>query len=552
MFGLADALEDAAQAAAEAVQDFLIEFNNPPAALGGLGAAWPPVRGPFNGPNEGLDMPLAAPEVRPELPFFGMGRARYPVIGDTVTARIYLGRGNGVASPAHRSQVRCNLCPPDWEKFSLPNHAKDCCPEHTVTSQRSMEEVEAYRKANDVAVTGRDVPNPVLHIDEANFPEFLRRNIHARNPGSSVTALQAQCWPVALRGRDLVAISSSASEENSLAYLAPAIVHVQRQPAMPRGCGPIVLVLMATQETAQKVRVVSDVLIEGSGMRTMCLVSGNAKRPQLKQLEEGAEICIATPGRLLAFMENCKVNLRRCTYFVLDGADRMLAMGFAEHLRTVAANVRPDRQTLVWLAECTEDTQELVEKLTKDCITVSVGTVVQKYHSWRVKHILDVCEESEKEEKLVTLLKDVIQDERDKMIVFVERKQMVEDLMWSVRLQGWPAVGIHGGHSEQEREWALNALRFGKVLVLVATDVAGRAINAESVRFVVNYDCPSSPDAYRRRFKHAVRTDGTGVVYTFLGRDDSRHAEDLTRFLTEAKLGVPPLLQEMAKKVARR
>ncbi|KAL3250446.1 hypothetical protein MRX96_055511 [Rhipicephalus microplus] len=85
--------------------------------------------------------------------------------------------------------------------------------------------------------------------------------------------------------------------------------------------------------------------------------------------------------------------------------------------------------------------------------------------------------------------------------------------MWSVCLQGWSAVGIHGSHSEQEREWALNALRFGKVLVLVATDVAKRAIDAENVRFVVNYNCPSSADEYRRRFKHAVDRDGTGVVY---------------------------------------
>ncbi|KAL1475521.1 hypothetical protein MTO96_037230 [Rhipicephalus appendiculatus] len=475
-----------------------------------------------------------------------------PLIGDTMIARACLGRGNGAPNPACKSQVRCNLCPPDWAKFPLPNYENESFREHTMTSQRSTEEVEAFRKANDVVITGRDLPNPILTIDEANFPKFLRRNIEARNHGSSVSALQAQCWPVALRGRDLVAFTNSASEENSLAYLAPGIVHVQRQPAVPPGCGPIVLILTATQEAAQQVRVVSDVLIEGSGMRTMFIVSGDAKRPQLKQLEEGAEICIATPGRLLAFMEDCKVNLHRCTYLVLDEADRMLAMGFAEHLRTVAANVRPDRQTLVWLADRTRDTQELVEELTNDCVTVSVGATAHKCQNWLVKHIIDICDESEKKAKLVALLKDVVQDQKDRMIVFVERKQTVEDLMWSVRLQGLPAVGIHGGHTEQEREWALNALRFGKVLVLVATDVAGRAIDAENMRFVVNYDCPSSPDEYRRRFKHALRTDGTGAVYTFLGRDDSRHAEDLARFLTEAKLDVPPLLHETAKKVARR
>nr|XP_037288728.1 ATP-dependent RNA helicase DBP2-like [Rhipicephalus microplus] len=288
-----------------AAEDFIIQFNNPPDAFGGLGPALPP----FNGPNEGF----IAPAVRPESPFFGLARERYPVIGDTSTTRMCLGRGIGAGNPAGQSHVRGNLCPPDWARIPLPSYEKDCFRDRTVTSQRSSEEVEAFRKANDVVVTARDMLDPILHIEEASFPEFLRRNIEARNTGSSVTALQAQCWPVALRGQDLVAFSKSASEENALDYLAPGIVHVQRQPAVPLGCGPIVLVLTVTQEAAQQVRVVSDLLVEGSGMRTMCIVCGNAKRPQLKQLEEGAEICVATPGRLVAFMENCKINLNRCT-----------------------------------------------------------------------------------------------------------------------------------------------------------------------------------------------------------------------------------------------
>ncbi|KAL3250444.1 hypothetical protein MRX96_055509 [Rhipicephalus microplus] len=110
-----------------AVEDFIIQFNNPPDAFGGLGPALPP----FNGPNEGF----IAPAVRPESPFFGLARERYPVIGDTSTLRMFLGRGIGAGNPAGQCQVRVNLCPPDWARIPLPSYEKDCFRDCTVTSQ---------------------------------------------------------------------------------------------------------------------------------------------------------------------------------------------------------------------------------------------------------------------------------------------------------------------------------------------------------------------------------------------------------------------------------
>lgn len=486
----------------------------------------------------------------------GMGRGNLQQpqgVGDNLTTLFAFARRNLKPTRGRNSQVGHNLRPPDWSKIDLPTCHKDLYREDFRTALRSTVEVEAYREANEIIVTGRGVPKPILHVDEAGFPDFVKKVVEARNAGSSPAALQAQCWPIALSGRDLVAVvDSPASEGKSLAYLVPAIVHLQHQPAVLHGGGPVVLVLTATREVAQNVRATAEELSERSGIRTAYVVSGFPKEPQRRQLEDGAEICIATPGRLVAFMEDCKVNLHRCTYLVLDEVDRMVAMGFRKQLCAIANNTRPDRQTLVWLSSRTLESHRLVEELAKDYVTVSVGTVTPEYKNRQIEHIVYFCEKADKEDELIALLKDILKEESDKAIVFVETKKTVEELTWSMRLQGWLAVGIHSSKTEREREWALNALRFGKARVLVATDMIAKALHLDNVRFVVSYDCPSNPGEYSRRFEHAARLDGTGRKYTFLEPGDSAHARELMWFLQDAKLAIPAQLRKVAKQVTRK
>ncbi|XP_037528286.1 probable ATP-dependent RNA helicase DDX5 [Rhipicephalus sanguineus] len=337
-----------------------------------------------------------------------------------------------------------------------PPFQKDFYREHITTAQRPMEEVEAYRKANDIVVTGGDVPKPILHIDEAGLPEHISKVIKARNPGSGLTAMQAQCWPVALRGKDLVTFIYDVSEGKHLAYLVPTIIHILHQPAELRDYGPLVLVLTATREAALQVREIADELKVKAGIRTMYLLPGEPREPQLKELEEGAEIYFATPGRLVYFMKERKISLRRCSYLVLDGADLMMTMGFGKQLRIIAHNTRPDRQTLVWLSSRTMDAKQLIDELTSDYVTVSIGAATHEDPTRRVQHIVHVCEMVEKERELEALLNDVLTEEGDKAIVFVERKETVEGIVCSLSLQGWAAVSIHGTKTEQEREVALN------------------------------------------------------------------------------------------------
>ncbi|KAH6941165.1 hypothetical protein HPB50_014464 [Hyalomma asiaticum] len=507
---------------------------------------------PFNGQNEGE--PIFQVVFDFGHPPLGRGRGNpqlLPATGDNSSSMLAL--RNRKRTAERKSQVGQSLRPPDWKTLPLPSFRKDFYREHTRTAQRPSEEVEAYRNANEITVTGCGAPKPILRVEEAGFSESVTKAIEVLNPcGSSPTPLQAQCWPVALCGRDVVAEVGTPSNGKSLAYLVPAVVHVQHQTSTLGRGSPKVLVLTATRELAHQVRVAVGELTERSAIRAMCLVSGEPKQPQLKQLEEGADICIATPGRLIAFMEECKVNLRRCTFLAIDELDNMLTMGLGDYVRTIAYNIRPDRQTFALTASGTKESLELAQELTKDSIIVRVGTAIQKCHKRRVQHIVFVCDEAEKENELVKLLRDVLNDEDDKAVVFVERKQTVEDLASTLCLQGWKAAGIHGNKTEQERRWALDALRSGNVSILVATDLVARATGLCKVRIVVSYDYPSNPAEYPRRFEHAVRPDGSGTKCTFLGPDECAHAKELVRFLRENKQPLPPQLRKVANKATRK
>ncbi|XP_037528246.1 probable ATP-dependent RNA helicase DDX5 [Rhipicephalus sanguineus] len=494
--------------------------NQPPLPL-------PHGLGQKNGPNEGAPEPT----VQPGRGTVGTGRDRRPpqlLNGDNfamIPVRYH------PYSTARRSQVGRTLRPSNWGRIRLPTYRKDFYREHTRNSQRSPEEVEAYRIANEITVKGLGAPKPILHVDEAGLPETITKAIENLNSGHKPTALQAQCWPIALSGRDLVAFDCTASKGKSLAFLVPAVVHAQSQPSVLDDAGPTVIVLTLTREAALQVQVAVQELSKGLEIRTMYLLSGEPKKPQLQLLEEGADICVATPGRLTAFMEEGKANLGRCTFLAIDEADRMLVLGFGEKVRAIADSIRPDRQTLV---------------------TLTVGTATQEQQIQRVEHVVVVCEEAEKEGKLVGLLKDILSDESDRAIVFVEMKERVEDLVLTLRSRGCPAVGIHGNKTEQEHQCALDALRSGKAPVLVATDVATRALELDNVRYVVSCDHPIHSSDLLRRFRHAARPDGTGRMYTFLRPDEREHAKELMWFLQENKQPLPPQLREVAAKKATR
>jgi ATP-dependent RNA helicase DDX5/DBP2 len=221
----------------------------------------------------------------------------------------------------------------------------------------SEREVEEYRRRKEITVEGRDIPKPVKTFDDVGFPDYVIQEI-TRAGFVEPTPIQSQGWPMALKGRDLVGIAETGSGK-TLAYLLPAIVHVNAQPILAPGDGPIVLVLAPTRELAVQIQQEAAKFGSSSRIKNTCIYGGVPKGPQVRDLQKGVEIVIATPGRLIDMMDSHHTNLRRVTYLVLDEADRMLDMGFDPQIRKIVSQIRPDRQTLYWSATWPKEVEQL-------------------------------------------------------------------------------------------------------------------------------------------------------------------------------------------------
>ncbi|KAL3274900.1 hypothetical protein HHI36_019681 [Cryptolaemus montrouzieri] len=367
----------------------------------------------------------------------------------------------------------------NWNMRNLHPFKKDFYKPHPVVANRSNFEVDQYRRSKEVTVDGNLAPNPIQNFSETSFPDYVMDEI-SKQGYDAPTAIQAQGWPIAMSGRDLVGIAQTGSGK-TLAYILPAIVHINNQQPISRGDGPIALVLAPTRELAQQIQQVASDFGSTSYVRNTCIFGGAPKGPQARDLERGVEIVIATPGRLIDFLEKGTTNLERCTYLVLDEADRMLDMGFEPQIRKIIEQIRPDRQTLMWSATWPKEVKKLAEDYLNDYVQINIGSL-QLSANHNIHQIVDVCQEHEKPEKLNALLQEIGNNAEagSKILIFVETKKKVEDITRQLRRYGWPAVCMHGDKSQQERDYVLREFRNGKSCILVATDVAARGLEAHA------------------------------------------------------------------------
>ncbi|KAL1517712.1 hypothetical protein ABEB36_001444 [Hypothenemus hampei] len=432
----------------------------------------------------------------------------------------------------------------NWDNKQLHPFKKDFYQEHETIQSRSDYEVDQFRSSKQITVEG-GAPKPIQNFHEANFPDYVLDAIVAEgyeNP----TSIQAQGWPIAMSGFDMVGIAQTGSGK-TLAYILPAIVHINHQPEIQRGDGPIALILAPTRELAQQIQQVANDFGRSSRIRNCCVFGGAPKGPQARDLERGVEIVIATPGRLIDFLEKGTTNLERCTYLVLDEADRMLDMGFEPQIRKIIGQIRPDRQTLMWSATWPKEVKKLAADFMSSYVQLNVGSL-ELSANHNILQIVDVCQEHEKENKLNSLLQEIgTNGEPDaKVIIFVETKKKVEAITRLIRKYGWPAVAMHGDKSQQERDYVLREFRNGKATILVATDVAARGLDVDGIKYVINYDYPNSSEDYIHRIGRTGRSDSTGTSYAFFTPSNFKQARDLVSVLKEANQVVNPKLQEIA------
>lgn len=453
------------------------------------------------------------------------------------------GRGSGSGGGSFKnSSIGNGLIKPTWDLSKLQRFEKYFYHEHPTTAQRTVDMLQQFYAMNQVTVRGHSCPKPILTFKETSFPEYVVNVLRQQN-WAQPTPIQAQGWPVALSGRDLVGIAQTGSGK-TLAYILPAVVHINHQPYLEKGDGPICLVLVPTRELAQQVAQVASMFGSTSNVRNVCVYGGAPKGPQVRDLERGAEICIATPGRLIDLLEANKTNLRRCTYLVLDEADRMLDMGFEPQIRKVVDQVRPDRQTLMWSATWPKEVQTLAEVFLNDYIQINVGAI-QLHANHNILQIVDVCEELEKETKLNRLLQEIMNERENKTLIFVETKRKADELTRKMKRVGWPASCIHGDKSQQERDWVLNEFREYKCPILVATDVAARGLDVEDIKFVINFDYPNCSEDYVHRIGRTGRASNVGTAYTLFTPKNASKAKDLIEVLNEAKQQINPKLLQL-------
>ncbi len=333
----------------------------------------------------------------------------------------------------------------------------------------------------------------------------LRKNL-ASGGFTEPTPIQAQAIPAALTGQDVVATAQTGTGK-TLAFSLPLIEILSRS-ALSRK--PSALVLTPTRELAIQIYEAFSAVARGTGIRAAVVVGGMSEQKQLQAIKQGVQVIIATPGRLMDFLNRKLVSLNEVKFAVLDEADRMLDMGFLPDVERILKLTANPRQTLFFSATMEAGaTAALIAKHMKNPTRVSVGSTTRPADNIEM-HVYQV----ENERKL-SLLQHLLATQRGSFLVFSRTKYGAEKLAKKVAQFGVKATAIHGDRSQNQRNAALKGFQDGEYRVLVATDVAARGIHVDNIAHVVNYDLPQAPEDFIHRVGRTGRAGAAGVASTF-------------------------------------
>jgi len=343
------------------------------------------------------------------------------------------------------------------------------------------------------------------------------------------TPVQAQSIPMALTGFDLM-VSAPTGTGKTAAFVLPALQRLALAPAR-NGRGPRVLVLTPTRELATQVTAAVDKYCKFMRrMRTGTVLGGMPYPKQRRLLEQPLDVLVATPGRLIDFIEQGKVDFSRLEILVLDEADRMLDMGFIEPVRRIAAKTPATRQTLLFSATLDGNIGKLAHELLREPKRIEVAAPQAKHENIDQKlHVVD--DGSHKHRLLEHLLREECSEQT---IVFTATKHGADRLADKLFHGGHEAAALHGNMSQSQRNRTLSRLRSGSVRVLVATDVAARGIDVASISHVINYDLPKVAEDYVHRIGRTGRAGATGTAISFASVDDVRQLRQIERYIGQS------------------
>ncbi|GBM40032.1 putative ATP-dependent RNA helicase DDX17 [Araneus ventricosus] len=394
-----------------------------------------------------------------------------------------------------------------------------------------------------VSVTEDGYPQ-ITNFSDGDFPEFIKKAFEKQG-FKTPTPIQSHVWPIAFKGRDIVGVAQTGSGK-TLAFSLPAILHICDKEHIVRKNEPTVLILAPTRELVQQINTVFNNFLVESSITNVCVFGGASKESQLYNLDKGFNILIATPGRLIDFLESRRFTLKGCTFLVLDEADRMLDMGFEPQIRAILEELPTERQTLMFSATWPDEVRSLAEEFLSNYVQVNVGGM-QLSANHKIKQIVEILDEEEKDVKLLELLKNIMNEQETKTLIFAATKVRVSELTNNLKNEGLAVISMHGNKSQNEREYALKQFRNGTRPILVATDVAARGLDVDDIKYVINVDYPNSSEDYVHRIGRTARSNNSGTAYTFFTFQDMKQAKELVDILTEAKQDVNPALYNLAE-----
>ena len=343
------------------------------------------------------------------------------------------------------------------------------------------------------------------------------------------TPIQDQTIPIAMQNRDVIGIAQTGTGKTA-AFALPILNHLfnKRQRPAQKSCR--VLVLSPTRELSSQIA--DSFRAYGRHLRPLEIalaIGGVPINRQIRALARGAEVLVATPGRLLDLVHSRALRLDQVEVLVLDEADRMLDMGFIHDIKKIVAMLPKARQTLFFSATMPQEITRLADAMLRDPVRLAVtpqATTVE-----RIEQRVILTEKASKPSLLVEVLKT---EKTDRVLVFTRTKHGADKVVRGLQKAGHIAEAIHGNKSQGQRERVLAAFRDGKLRTLIATDIAARGIDVDGVSHVVNYDLPNIPESYVHRIGRTARAGAEGVAISFCDHEERAYLRDIERLIRMA------------------
>lgn len=364
-----------------------------------------------------------------------------------------------------------------------------------------------------------------MSFSSLGLPEPILQGVYASGYGTP-TEIQQKSIPAALAGRDILGCAPTGTGKTA-AFVLPILSHLLKIPQNSYKNGsPRALILTPTRELAQQIE--DSIFGYGSytDFRPLSVYGGVSYKNQLRELKNGVDIIVATPGRLLDHLNNRTISLSQVEILVLDEADRMYDMGFIHDVRTIASRVPSNRQTLLFSATMSSDIRSLVSELQRSPLYVEIGApnspadlVDQQFYYVPKEAKLNL---------LVHILKNYAVET---MLVFSKTKIGADRINRRLQKESINSSTIHADRSQAQRQQALDGFKRRKFKVLVATDLAARGIDIDKIACVVNYDTPEFAEDYIHRIGRTGRAESSGIAITFVSEDEKKNMKRI-EFLT--------------------